>query len=124
MGPDYKRAATPDEISRMSELVSDAMKQGAFGLGSDLQQEPASFSTPDEVMALAKAMAKLGGTFVTNLRSEGEKATEAVKEVIAVARDAKVAVQVFTMNKTALAEIDKARAQRIDIASDSYSFEQ
>src|SRR5262245_24959586 len=124
LGSDYKRAATPDEISRMSELVSDAMKQGAFGVGSDLQQEPASFSTQDEVMALAKAIAKFGGTFVTNLRSENEKVSDSVKEVISIARDAKVPVQVFTMNKAALAEIDKARAQRIDVSADSYSFEQ
>jgi N-acyl-D-amino-acid deacylase len=124
LGADYKRAATPDEIARMSELVSDAMKQGAFGFGSDLQQEPASFSTPDEVMALAKTIAKFGGTFVTNLRSETDKVSDAVKEVISIARDAKVPVQVFTMNKAALAEIDKARAQRIDVSADSYSFEQ
>src|SRR5215510_9853805 len=37
MGDDYKRPATADEIHRMSELVSDAMKQGSFGLGCDLQ---------------------------------------------------------------------------------------
>src|SRR5262249_33204118 len=36
MGPDYKRAATPDEVERMGELISDAMKQGAFGFASDL----------------------------------------------------------------------------------------
>jgi N-acyl-D-amino-acid deacylase len=124
LGPDFKRAATADEISRMGELVSDAMKQGAFGLGSDLQQEPASFSSPDELLALAKTIAKFGGTLVTNLRSESERVSDAVKEVIAIARDAKVSVQVFTTNKTALAEIDKARAQRIDISADSYSFEQ
>lgn len=124
MGSDFKRPATPDEIQRMSELVSDAMKQGAFGLGSDLQREPASFSTAEEVMALAKAMSKLGGTFVTTLRNETEKASDSIKEMIGIARDAKVPVQVFTANKAALAEIDKARALRIDIAADSYSFEQ
>ena len=32
MGDNYKRAANADELARMTELVSDAMKQGAFGL--------------------------------------------------------------------------------------------
>jgi N-acyl-D-amino-acid deacylase len=122
MGPDFRRPATADEIQRMSELVSDGMRQGAFGVGSDLQQEPASSSTTDEVMALAKAMAKFGGTFLVKLRNENEKVSDAVKEVISLARDAKIPVQVLTANKTAMTEIDKARAQRVDIASDIYSF--
>jgi N-acyl-D-amino-acid deacylase len=124
LGPDYKRSVTPDELAKMSELVSDAMKQGAFGLGADLQSEPASFSTPDEVVALAKVVARLGGTVVMNLRNETDKVADAVKEAIAVAREAKIPVQVLTTNKTAIAEIDKARVQKVDIAYDSYSFAQ
>ena len=124
MGPDFRRPASPEEISRMGELVSDAMRQGAFGLGSDLQQEPASFSTPEEVLALAKVISKFGGTFLAKLRNENEKLAEAVKEVIGVAREAKIPVQVLTMNKAAIAEIEKAQAQRVDIATNSYSFTQ
>ena len=124
MGPEFRRPATSDEIQRMSELVSDAMKQGAFGVGSDLQQEPASFSTPEEVMALAKVITKFGGTFLLKLRNEDDKLVDAVKEAVALARDAKIPVQVLTTNKTAITEIDKARAARVDIGTDSYSFAQ
>ena len=116
MGGDYKRPASPDEIERMSELVSDAMKQGGFGLGSDLQQEPASFSTAEELKALAKVVSSFGGTLVINIRDP--------KEAIALARDAKTPVQVLGATKAALTEIDKARAQKIDIAADSYSYSQ
>jgi len=116
LGPDYKRAATPDELERMGELVSDAMKQGAFGFASDLQQEPASFSTPEELLSLAKVVAKFGGTVLLTPRD--------AKGAIALARDAKVAVQVLTKDKAAIAEIDKARAQRVDISADIYSYAQ
>jgi len=116
MGSDYKRAATADEISRMGELVADGMRQGAFGLASDFQQEPASFSTTEEVMALARVAAKFGGTFLMSVRDE--------KETITVARTTKVPVQVLNANKTAITEIDKARAQGVDIAADSYAFSQ
>ena len=114
MGTDYKRAATADEISRMGELVADGMKQGAFGLASDFMAEPASFSTPEEAAALAGVIAKFGGTFVMAARDE--------KEAIALARTAKISVQVLNASKTATTEIDKARAQGVDIAADSYSF--
>jgi N-acyl-D-amino-acid deacylase len=116
MGTDYRRAATPDELQRMGELVTDAMKQGAFGFGSDLQQEPASFGTREEMTALAKVVAKFGGTLVMNARD--------VKEAIDIARDIKVPVQILNANKADLAEIDKARALKVDIGADSYSFAQ
>jgi len=122
MGPNFKRAPTADELQRMSDLVSNAMKQGAFGMGADLKEEAASFSTPDELVALAKVLAKFGGTLVMKLRDESDKVSDATKEAVAIARDAHVPVQVLTSNKVALAEIDKARVQKIDITSDSYSF--
>ncbi len=116
MGPDYKRPATPDEVGRMGELISDAMKQGAFGLASDLQQEPASFSTTDELLSLAKVVAKFGGTILLTPRD--------AKSAVALARDAKTPVQVITKDKALIAEIERARAQRIDISADSYSYAQ
>jgi N-acyl-D-amino-acid deacylase len=122
LGPEYQRPATADEIRRMGELVSDGMKQGAFGLGSDLRSEPASYSAADEVLALAKVVAAFGGTVILKLRNEEAKLADAVKEAAALARDAKVPVQVITTRKAALAEIGKARTQRVDIAADSYAF--
>jgi N-acyl-D-aspartate/D-glutamate deacylase len=116
MGPDYKRAATPDEVERMGELVSDAMKQGAFGFASDLQQEPASFSTTEELLSLGKVVAKFGGTILLTPRD--------AKSAVALARDAKVSVEVLTKDKTAIAEIDRARAQRVDISAEAYSYSQ
>jgi N-acyl-D-amino-acid deacylase len=116
LGPDYKRAATADELELMGELVSDAMKQGAFGFASDLLQEPASFSTADELLSLAKVVSKFGGTVLLTPRD--------AKSAVALARDAKVAVQVLTKDKAALAEIDRARAQRVDISADVYSYSQ
>src|SRR5215467_11944280 len=116
MGPDYKRAATSDEVERMGELVSDAMKQGAFGFASDLQQEPASFSTAEELLSLGKVVAKFGGTILLTPRD--------AKSAVALARDAKVSVEVVTKDKAAIAEIDRARAQRIDISADAYSYAQ
>jgi N-acyl-D-amino-acid deacylase len=116
MGSDYKRPATADEMERMGELISDAMKQGAFGFASDLQQEPASFSTPEEMLSLAKVVAKFGGTILLTPRD--------AKSAVALARDAKVAIQVLTKDKAAIAEIDRARAQRVDISADVYSYAQ
>src|SRR5262249_56328954 len=116
MGPDYKRSTTADELQRMSELVSDAMKQGAFGLAADLTQESASFSSPEELLTLARVVAKFGGVVMLRVRD--------AKQAVAIARDAKVGVQVLDADKSTLLEIDKARGQRVDISADVYSYRQ
>jgi N-acyl-D-amino-acid deacylase len=116
MGDDFKRAPTADELKRMGELVSDAMKQGAFGFASNLQEEPASFSSPAELAALVKVVAKFGGVALLRARDP--------KEAVALARDTKVPVQVLNPDKAASLEIDRARAQRMDISGDAYSFSQ
>ena len=118
MGPDYKRSANEDEIRRMGELVENAMRQGAFGLASDLRSEPASFSTTDELSALAKAAARFGGSLFVHPRDE------TIQEPLELARTAKVTLQ-LSLNKltaTVLADLDKARMQGIDVGSHIYSF--
>jgi len=118
MGSDYRRRPTADEIGQMTALVEDAMRQGAFGLASDLRNEPASFSTADELLALAKALGRYGGTFFVHPRDE------TIKEPLDVARDAKVALELSLSKLTAtvLTDIDKARMQGIDVGAHIYAF--
>jgi N-acyl-D-amino-acid deacylase len=117
MGADFKRAATTAEVGLMSELVRDAMRQGAFGLALDLRMEPASFGTADELLSLANTVNQFGGTFFVHPRDEG------VQEPLDVARNAKVAIQ-LSLNKTTpavLADMDKARMQGVDVGAHLYS---
>ena len=118
MGPNYKRGANTDEIGRMAELVGNAMRQGAFGLASDLRKEPASFSTADELLALAKAVNAFGGTFFVHPRDDS------INEALNAAGDAKVVAQ-LSLNKlttAVLADLDKARKQGIDVGAHIYGF--
>src|SRR5207244_5338823 len=110
MGPDYKRAATADEAERMRELLIEAGRQGAFGLATDLRNEPASFSTPEELSTLAKGVARFGGTWFVHPRDEN------VKELLDIARNAKASIQLSLNNLSAavLADIDRARMQGVD----------
>ncbi len=116
LGTDYKRAATADEIERMGELVKAGMLEGAFGFSSDLTEEAASFSTPEETLALAKAATRYGGTYVIVPRSES------LKEIVEIVRGAKAVVHVSLKQPAPalLAEIDKARAQGVELSLDIY----
>jgi N-acyl-D-amino-acid deacylase len=132
LGANVNRAATRDEIARMEELVEDAMRQGAFGLSSNLETGPGASSTLEELVALSRIVARYGGVFVVHLRNEGDKVVEAVLEAIQVGRQAKIPVHISHLklgsaamwDKAALvlAEIDKARRENIDVTADVFPY--
>jgi N-acyl-D-amino-acid deacylase len=117
MGTDYKRAATTAEIQLMRELIEDGMRQGAFGFASDLRAEPASFSTTQELTDLARSVGRFGGTYLIFPRGDS------IKEALDVARATKVQIHLALAKPSTavLGEIDKARAQGVDVSLDVYS---
>ena len=70
MGNDYERPATAGEVARMQALVRQGMEAGAWGLGAGIEYRPARFSDPEEVIALASAVAPYDGFYVAHQRSE------------------------------------------------------
>ena len=78
------RAPTSDELERMKQLVRNAMKEGALGVGSSLIYTPANFAETDELIALVSAAAEYNGRYISHLRSEANKLEEAVLELIKI----------------------------------------
>jgi len=66
-----QRPATADEIAQMTDLVREAMREGAAGLSSGLEYNPGRYSVTAEVTELAKAVAEFGGFYISHERSEG-----------------------------------------------------
>ena len=71
------RAPTPAELERMRALVRQAMEEGALGVGSALIYAPAFYAKTDELIALAKVAAEYGGSYISHIRSEGNRLLEA-----------------------------------------------
>ena len=72
MGVDYLRTAGEAEIARMAALVRQGMEAGAWGLGAGVEYRPARFSSPEEVIALAAAVAPYDGFYIAHQRSEAD----------------------------------------------------
>ncbi|MGH7949112.1 MAG: N-acyl-D-amino-acid deacylase family protein, partial [Candidatus Binataceae bacterium] len=133
MGNDYKRAATPAEVKRMVQLVDEGMREGAIGLSSGLEYELASYSTTEEVVALASAAARHGGFYMTHVRDETDKAFEALNEEIAIGERAHIPIEhshiklasVGVWGKAAdyIRIIQAARARGVDFLADCYPYE-
>jgi N-acyl-D-amino-acid deacylase len=130
---DTDRAATADEISKMTVLVDQAMRDGAFGLSSGLEYEAAKKSSTEEVIALARATAPYGGIYITHVRDEAERTFEAFEEALRIGAEAHVPVQISHIKMgsksvwgragDAVRMIDAARAKGQDVTADEYPYD-
>jgi N-acyl-D-amino-acid deacylase len=133
MGEDYERPATPAEIEKMKILLGASMAEGALGLSTGLEYDPGIYSTKDEVLTLAKETARLGGRYISHMRSEDRYLWEALDEIIEIGKQTGMPVQVSHMKLAMidwwgqadrfLAVMDRARAAGVKITGDVYPYE-
>jgi len=126
------RAPTMEELERMKTLARQAMEEGAMGLGSSLIYAPAFYAQTDELIELCKAISPYGGSYITHMRSEGNKLLEAVDETIQIAKEAGVSAEIYHLKAGGASnwykmdlvfeKLDSARAAGIDIATNMYTY--
>ncbi|MBX3479050.1 MAG: amidohydrolase family protein [Caulobacter sp.] len=91
------RAPTGPELDRMKGLVADGMCQGGFGFSAGLYYAPQSYSTTEEVVALAREAAVRGGLYETHMRDESSDnigLLAAVREALEIGRRADMPVHI------------------------------
>ena len=79
------RPPTDEELARMQDLVHEAMREGALGIGSSLIYAPANFASTEELIALVSVASEYGGSYISHIRSEGNRLEEGVQELIKIA---------------------------------------
>jgi N-acyl-D-amino-acid deacylase len=132
MKDDFKRPARADEIARMALLVDQGMREGAAGLSSGLEYEVGSYSETNELIELAKVVARYGGIYMSHIRDEADKSFDALTEALAIGEGAHVAVQishiklgtagVWRKSAEAIALIEAARKRGVDVTADAYPY--
>jgi N-acyl-D-amino-acid deacylase len=133
MGGDYKRPATPSEIAAMQTDLAADLAEGSLGLSTGLEYDPGIYATKAEVMALAKTASAGHGRYISHLRSEDVRLDEAIDEIIAIGREAKLPVEISHLKIAIvdrwgqagqiLAKLDAARATGVNITADVYPYE-
>ncbi len=126
------RAAAPDELRRMRELVRQAMRDGAFGLSTGLFYVPGNYTPTAEVIALAHEAGMLGGIYISHMRDEAAGVVRSVEETIRIGEAAGVPVQVthhkivgapnWGLSRETLARMERARARGLDVSIDQYPY--
>jgi N-acyl-D-amino-acid deacylase len=127
------RFATPEEIARMQALVEKAMREGAVGFSTGLIYIPGTYSNTAEVVALAQAAAKYGGTYASHMRDEGEHVLEAITEAVTVGKETGMPVELshfkidnrrlWGASDMSLALVEKYRREGVDVVVDQYPYD-
>jgi N-acyl-D-amino-acid deacylase len=126
------RAPTEYEMAQMKAMTEEAMQAGAFGLSTGLIYVPANYAETDEIIELAKVVAKYGGIYATHMRSEGDHELEAIQETLKIARQANMAAHIshhkiagrqnWGNSKLTLKAFSDARAKGLMVTWDQYPY--
>ena len=131
IGEDH-RDPSPVELDSMKRLVKQAMEEGALGVGSSLIYPPAFFAKTEELIELCKEASKYGGSYISHIRSEGNKFYEAVEELIRIAKEANVHGEIYHLKAagkdnwgkldSVIRRVERARNEGIDVSANMYTY--
>jgi N-acyl-D-amino-acid deacylase len=126
------RAATAEELREMVRRLEQALDEGGRGLSTGLLYQPGKHAEEEEILTLARTAAAKGAMYATHMRSEGERLLESIGDVLELARTTGIQVQISHLKtsgkanwdkiETALALMNEARAQGLNVLSDRYPY--
>lgn len=126
------RALTATEQADVSRALEEALDDGAVGLSSGLEYVPGLYSAPEELIALARIVARRARMYASHMRSEDARLVEAVDEALTLARESGARVQISHLKScgranwpkvdTVIARIEAAVRAGLDVRADVYPY--
>ena len=123
---------TPEQLERMRALVRQAMEEGALGVGTSPIYPPAIFAETDELVALTTEAARCGGSYISHMRSEGDRLLESIDELIEISRRSGAPAEIYHLKQVGranwdkidavIAKVEAARAAGLKISADMYTY--
>jgi N-acyl-D-amino-acid deacylase len=133
LGPEA-RPPSEVELAAMASELEAALDAGAMGLSSGLIYAPGMYAEPAEIEALVRVVARRGLVYATHMRNEAAGLFAALAESIATVRAAGSGARlqvshlkagaraVWGRGGEAVAVLERARAEGIDVAADQYPY--
>lgn len=132
MNGDFDRPPTPEELQRMRDLVSQAMRDGAVGFSTGLEYIPGTYGKTDEIVEMAKASAEFDGVYATHMRDEGEFVEKSIRESIEIGEKANCPVEIshfkvvgknnWGKSQQTIKLVEEARARGQQVTVDQYLY--
>lgn len=131
-----RRKPTASELEKMRNILDREMSSGAFGMSTGLFYAPGSYANTDEVVALAKIVARWGGIYDTHLRDEssyGIGLLASIQEALEIGSRAGIPVHishikclgadVWGKSREIVQMINSQRAKGVRVTANQYPYE-
>ena len=126
------RELTKSELDSVLHEVELGLRAGAYGLSTGLEYTPGLWTPPEEIVAMARVVARHGGLYASHMRNEEERLLEAVHETLEVGRKTGVRIEIshlkaagrpnWNKQAAALHLIEAARKEGVDVMADAYPY--
>jgi N-acyl-D-amino-acid deacylase len=126
------RTLSQEEMGRVLSILEEALDQGAIGLSTGLEYVPGRFTPTEEIVAMARLVARRGGLYASHVRNEETMLLEAVDEAIRIGRESGARVQVSHLKAAgtpnwgkqvaSLDLLEGARMAGVEVLADAYPY--
>lgn len=126
------RLLNETELATVVRSVEEGMDSGAFGLSTGLEYTPGTFTPTEEIVTLARVVARRGGFYASHIRDETSGLLGAVQEAIQIGWEAGLPVQIshlkaagrsnWPKQRAALNLIESARRDGVQVMADAYPY--
>lgn len=126
------RPPSPSELQRMEQAVAEGMEAGAWGMSTGLIYVPSKYAATDELVALARVVARHGGIYVSHMRNENTRLLESIDETLKIGREAKLPVHIshfkasgraaWGLAADAVLKVQQARDAGGHVTADQYPY--
>ena len=126
------RLLTDSEMASVVRSIEEGMDEGAFGLSTGLEYTPGTYTPTEEIVTLARVIARRGGFYASHIRNEESGLLSAIHEAIQIGREAGLPVEIshlkaagrpnWSKQRSALDLIESARRDGVDVMADAYPY--
>lgn len=128
-----KSPFTREEMELVKTYIREGMVAGALGLSMGIMYQPECYSSRGEIVEMISASAPYGRPLTCHIRGEGDNLIPSVDEILEIAREAQVPVNISHFKSTgvknwgntiglAIERVEKARSQGQDVTVDFYPY--
>ncbi len=125
------REPSPAEMEAMERLLVEGLEQGAVGLSTGLVYPPCCYAKTEELIRLARVVARCDGVVVAHVRNEADFIVQSIEELVRVGREAECRVHVSHLKiagrrnwgrlEEVLSALERATSE-VELTADQYPY--